>query len=813
MKHSNPLHSAVRKRTAALMALSALVMAQHSVAATPDGVQIRITTDGIPHVRAANWGDLGVGVGYVQAQDALCTLAEAFVTYEGRRAWFFGAEATPARDSTFGRRRNLDLDFFFRAFAEPATLARLRAEQPAGLRALIEGYAEGYNRYLAQARSERGQGAQRACLDEAWVRNITADDLYRRIYAAQVAAGYLRFLPEIVNARPATAATAARDALPLRERLAHRVGEEVGLGSNMLAFGGKATGERGAVLFGNPHWYWGGPDRLYQMHLTIPGRLNVAGATFLGMPVVMIGFNDDVAWTHTVSEARRFGLFELALDPADPTRYRVDGRSEAMTAREVRVEVRGDDGTARSVTRTLYRTRFGPVVDLGGHDAAFGWGRTSAIAIRDVNADNFRVLRHFFHWNQARSLDEFIAIQRREAALPWVNTAAIGRADGRVWYADVGAAPNAPDSLRQSCLTPLAQGFAQLDARTPFLDASRSACDWQTDPRAVQPGAMAAQAMPSLLREDYVANMNDSYWLAQPRQPLEGYPALLGGERRSLTLRGRLGHRIANELGASGAASAAELSRRVRTAVLTPRAYSAEQFKDTLLAQACQQRTVTLPATADAPAAPVDISRACAILQRWSGKADAQDRGVLLWEAFWTVVDQTPDDVLYQVPFSVDAPLDTPSAPRPGPERAAQALAQAVVSLTRQGIALDAPLDSQRFVQSEGRQLPLFGGCHLVGYFTVVCNSDRTNRMGPDALGNSYLQVVHFGPKGVEPYTLLAHGQHEAAVSDGTGAAPVARYTRKDWLRFPFSEEDIARSPGTRTLTLPGLRATAERQD
>ena len=87
----------------------------------------------------------------------------------------------------------------------------------------------------------------------------------------------------------------------LRRMLRVRIGHAPWLGSNGMAFGEAVTGEGQSVLFGNPHWYWSGPDRFYQMHLTIPGTLNVAGAGFLGVPLVMVGFNEQVAWTHTVS--------------------------------------------------------------------------------------------------------------------------------------------------------------------------------------------------------------------------------------------------------------------------------------------------------------------------------------------------------------------------------------------------------------------------------------------------------------------------------------------------------------------------------
>lgn len=782
-------------------------------------VEIRRTTDGIPHLLASNWRDLGYGIGYVQAQDALCTLAEAFVTYEGRRAYFFGADARPARDSTLGRSKNIDLDFFFRAFADEAVLSQYRAQQPPELNESIEGFAAGYNRQLREARRAGGQVQPRACLREAWVREIAPADVYRRLYAAQIAAGYARFIPEIANAQPAGAKTAAvGDPAALRTKLANRVGEQAGLGSNMLAFGGQATGDGGSLLFGNPHWYWGGPDRFYQMHLRIPGRVNVAGVAFLGVPLVMIGFNERVAWSHTVSAARRFGLFDLALDAADPTRYRVDGAVEPMEVRRVSVDVREADGAVHRVTRSFYRTKFGPMINLGAHDAAFGWGSEHALAIRDVNAENFRVFRNFFFWNQARSLDDFIAIQRREAAVPWVNTVAIGGGEGhgggRVWYADMGAVPNVPDALRETCTTPLAQGFASLDPLTPFLDGSRSACDWRVDAQAVQAGAMPTSAMPSLLRQDYVANMNDSYWLSNAHQTLEGYATVLGGERQALSLRGRLGHQMALELVQGGPRSTLALSGQLMREVLTARAYSAEWFKKDLLDQACVQPEVILPAEAQKPGtqsqtAPasgsprrVNIANACEVLTRWPNTANAQDRGALLWDAFWGQLQKIPAAELYGVGFSAAAPLTTPRAPKLTGARAAQALAAAVTSMLDKGWALDMPLGTQRFVRSQGQSLSLYGGCNGPGYFTVACNDDGSYPMGPDSSANSYLQVVSFGRRGMRAHTLLAHGQDESAVDNGAGLAPVARYARKDWLRFPFSEEEIARDPQLKRVVL-----------
>lgn len=263
-----------------------------------------------------------------------------------------------------------------------------------------------------------------------------------------------------------------------------QVGGHEGVGSNMIGFGTGATGGDSPLLFGNPHWYWRGPDRFYQAQLTIPGQVNISGTSFLGIPVILIGFNNDVAWSHTVSTATRFGFFELKLASGDPTSYMRDGAAVKMKAANITVQVKQDGGGVVPVTRTLYKSEYGPLINLGALSPALAWSQTTAYAIRDINADNFRLFRNWHRWNTAKSLDEFIAIQKEEVAIPWVNTVAVGRGAAKAWYADIGAIPNVSPAQMTDCTTPTGQmlnaGVASL-ARVPVFDGSRSACDWQTD--------------------------------------------------------------------------------------------------------------------------------------------------------------------------------------------------------------------------------------------------------------------------------------------------------------------------------------------
>ena len=236
------------------------------------------------------------------------------------------------------------------------------------------------------------------------------------------------------------------------------------MGSNAVAIGtaGSADHTHG-VLLGNPHFPWVDTERFYQAQLTIPGKLDVTGASLFGVPLVLIGHTANFAWSHTVSTAFRFTPYQLTLVPGDPTSYLFDGTPTKMQQRTVSVTVKGsrrqaDDGAAHDVLDPL---RAG-VQQHSRHPAA--WTLTTAFAIRDANVDNFRVFNHFFETDQAQSVAQEYAILRKYQGIPWVNTIAADRT-GHAMYADIGTIPNVPNSLAQQCNTALGAATYQA-ART-----------------------------------------------------------------------------------------------------------------------------------------------------------------------------------------------------------------------------------------------------------------------------------------------------------------------------------------------------------
>src|SRR3712207_3552836 len=331
-------------RTPLLLSLLLLTTIGASTAHARDyDADIRRTAGGVPHIKADDYGNLGFGHGYAFAQDQLCTLADTIATVRAERSRYFGPDKGWGET---GQINNLKSDFFFKRINDSKVVEGLVAQRPprgprSELRSAVKGFAAGYNAYLRRTGVDKLPDSR--CRGGAWVRPITEMDLYRRYYMLSLRASSVNFLTGFVDAVPpgeVQPQTKSPSPAELRMRMQQDpvLGDDASsLGSNAFGIGRKlTTGGRGIVP-GNPHFPWHGHERFYEAHLTIPGELDVTGASLLGAPVVNIGHTRGVAWSHTVSTARRFTPYELRLAEGDPTSYVVDGRTEKMRTRTVTV--------------------------------------------------------------------------------------------------------------------------------------------------------------------------------------------------------------------------------------------------------------------------------------------------------------------------------------------------------------------------------------------------------------------------------------------------------------------------------------------
>ncbi len=761
-------------------ALAAALLAGAAAPAAAAGYRAEIarTAHGIAHIRAADWGGLGFGEAYAYLEDNLCLIADKVVTVSGERSRWFGAEGTT--NVAFNDVPNLESDVFFRAAFDMPELRKRFARTSPAFREMTAGYVAGWNRFLAE---HPAASRPEACRGAEWVRPITVDDMLRLNEEKMIQASGGAWLRQTTGAAPPSA-PAAVASLGFPAEL-----DSFGLGSNGWAFGRELTANRSGLLLGNPHFPWEGTNRFWEVHLTLPGKYDAMGVAIGGSPGVSIGFNKDVAWTHTVSTDRHFTLFELQLDPKDPTAYLVEGRSIPMTRASVSVPVKGE---AAPRTRTLYATIYGPMVTAP--QQGLTWSRARAYAMKDANRNNLRGADTWLDIARARSVGEIRATIERTQGIPWVNTIAADRA-GDALYADVTATPNVDDAKLKACAPPSGLGPIAAALRVYILDGARAACDWAPAGAPDTAGLLPGASMPALVRADYVANSNDSYWLANASAPMTGQPAIVGPTGNAQNLRTRSGIATIEERAKAGGID----GEAVKAMLYANRNHAAELVGDDLLAL-CRE-----PGAAPVvDGKPVDLAPACVVLARWDRRMDLASVGAHVFLEFWRDAEKLT--TAWATPFDASAPATTPRGLKRDPATAAAirlALAKAVARLQAAGVPLDRPWGEVQLATRGGFNIPVHGGDSADGVLNAQ-QAKLVNGVGEVPVhGSSYIQIVTFDAKGPVADAILTYSQSTDPASP-VFADQTRLHARKGWVRLPFSAAAIAADPAVTRKVVSG---------
>ena len=366
-------------------------------------VEVVFDDRGVPHIFAATEDDAYRALGFVVARDRLFQMEAQTRAASGRLTEWAGPRALELD------RRSRALGLVWGAERKYAAYDR----SSPGFRA-IGAYADGVNAWITQMRP-RDLPVEYRLLNAS---PIAWEPIHSLFFFSRMAltlgfndASFRRLHAESLVGKPAADAlfpvnspiqlpiqpnglrTARFDTSPIpppgkgnpgawavlnaRETLAQELGvrhrSESGdaIGSNSWAVSPRRTASGHALLAGDPHLDLSLPSVWYEMHISVPGKLDVAGAGFPGVPGVVIGFNRDVAWTFTNTGSDVDDYYaETVDDTTHPSRYMVDGKWRDI---ERRVEsYRGTDGAALK-TDTLYFTHRGPMTRRLGEWLSMRW--------------------------------------------------------------------------------------------------------------------------------------------------------------------------------------------------------------------------------------------------------------------------------------------------------------------------------------------------------------------------------------------------------------------------------------------------------
>jgi acyl-homoserine-lactone acylase len=702
----------------------------------------------------------------------VCVIANDVMTVNGDRSRYQG-----------GGDGNLQSDIFHKGLLTDENLALFTAAQSANEHDFSRGYTAGFNRYLR----DHIDDLPSSCAGKPWVGPITEDDLARLTVGLGIRYGLGWFKQDIANARPPgqEIAFSQTDLVGIDPEELYDF--DVGIGSNAIALGSEVSESGRGILFGNPHYPWRGSSRFHMIHTTIPGELDVMGASLLTTNRVAIGFNKDIAWTHTVSTALRFTLYELQLNPENPMEYSYAGEFRPIKPQSVDVEVVDEQGQITVQQQTIYMSHFGPLVV----SPALPWNARVAYSIRDANVANTRNVATYDALNVARSVDDIEAAISMQG-VPWTNTIAADR-HGTALYADISVTPNVDAELLDRCRVMV----EHMPARIVILNGAEPDCEWKNDQRSAVPGALPAEEMPRIKRLDYVTNSNDSYWLSNPDAPLEGYSPIIGPERTARSLRTRAGLNFMQEKLAENARLGPDDLQEI---IYSQRNYAAELLLDDILSL-CEKT----PGAVQLEETKIDVGPACEALAHWDRRQGNDSRGAQVWTEFWRGARRIPG--VYETPFDVNDPVHTPSGiaieNAEVTQAVLQSLAKAQLTLENAGIELDARWGDVQYAERHGTRIPIPGGQGWAGMFgMIMANLAKDKGYTPIIHGNSFIQVISWDEEGqLDPRGMLTYSQSQEPESPHY-ADLTQLYSEGKWIRFPFSEEDIQADPNLVVLEL-----------
>jgi acyl-homoserine-lactone acylase len=668
-------------------------------------VTIRRDTFGVPHILAATEEAAAFGQGYVTAEDHILELARLLLKARSEEALYFGDKFA-------------DSDLTIKELRMYESSQTGYEKSPPLIRMVLDAYAAGYNRYIEQHRAELPE----------WVKPVTGIDILahsRRVLIVE-------FSMDLRQLRTATRrTTTAKNATTIEEPNSY-------YGSNMWAIGKARSASGNALLLGNPHLAWSGSQIFHELHITVPGKINISGTTLIGTPGIAIGFNENLGWSHTVNTHDSDDVYELTLDPKDKYRYLYEGHSMPLQKYELSIQVKTAAGV-ETRKKDSYWSHYGPVMR---------WEEGKAYAFKSANIEEYRFIEQWNQMNKARNLAEFRRALDMQA-IPMFNICYADK-EGNIFYIFNGRFPDRP------------QGYNWAGT----LPGNTAATEWNN--------ILPQNRLPLLVNPagSYVQNCNSSPWYTNLRAIIDRKQFPEDLTPNSNSLRTQLSLEMLE--GDNSITLDEVLKYKFNMKLLL-----ADRVKDDLLKIAKGQ-------TVDG----VNLDEAVEVLQRWDNTVARDSKGAMLFTSFVNKYSPTAKPA-FKVEWDERNPASTPQGI--GDKAAAlKALVAAVKQMKEKYNTLEIAWGELHRLRRGNLDVPIGGATGEYGAFRIVGYETAKDGKYVANGGDSYVLAVEFTSPPTA-YSIVAYSTTDDPKSKHH-TDQSALFAQEKWKRAWFTEEDIAKN-------------------
>ncbi|WP_445666607.1 penicillin acylase family protein [Fodinibius sp. AD559] len=618
----------------------------------------------VPHIYGQSFEELGYGFGWVQMKSYGNDILKLYGIARGHGAKFWGEDYLPS-------------DRLLHRVGIPQRAEQALGEQPTELRKYLKAFAAGMNDYANKHPQAIDENVRQ-------VLPVQAEDLIRHTQ---------RLMFTFVAWSGSQQPIMGFDGMPT----------DALIGSNTMAIGPSRSESGNTMLLQNPHLPWNIPFmRFYEAQLVGPDS-NLYGSTLIGVPAIMIGFNQQLGWSHTINTADVFDTYRLKLEGKG---YHFDGDTKSFDESTKILRVRGEDNELKRDTLEIKRSKHGPVIQSTD---------SSAIAVRTLMFERHGVLQQFWEMGRAQNFDQFQKALK-QLQLPMLTTT-YADGDGHIYYLFNGQVPERPFGDFGDWQKPVAGDTS----RTVWSDIH----DFEELPSVLDP------------ESGFVQNSNSPPWFATKPSPLNpnDYPEylspewLLPREQRGLEM-----------LLADQSISFEELVEM---------RYSSKML---LADQVISDLTSTAKTSSDS------LTRvAASVLEGWDQRANADSKGAVLF-TFWALEQckgHFTNFCNFKEPWNMANPLETPNG-LTEPDSAAALLGKVARKVQDQFGRLDIPWGE---VMRLSDDIPGTGapGDPLGVYHVIEYRSTDYKNYRP-AFGDTWSAVIEFTRSGPRAEVLMSYG-------------------------------------------------------
>jgi penicillin G amidase len=368
---------------------------------------VEVTRDGVgvPHIKAENEADLYRAQGYVQAQDRLFQMDLARRQASGTLAEVVGQAA-------------VDTDKFFRTFSLRHAAEQSWEGYDDEAKQVLEWFAEGVNAYIDEVKGTSKLAYEFKLLGyspEPWT---PVDSLTIGKYMAYDLGGNWNLqafrhwalqnyseeqLDELMFEYPENGASIIEANLNNQIDIAGMFNTDVlpaeFNGSNNWVVSGELTESGKPLLADDPHLGLSTPSVWYQMHLQSPEQ-NVSGVIFAGIPGIILGHNEEIAWGVTNVNPDVQDLYIETPNPENPYQFKYDDEWYDATVRKEPIKVKDGETVDFEVVETIH----GPVIS---NVMMKDTGATAVFSMQWTALQPTRELQAILGFNKATSWEEF----------------------------------------------------------------------------------------------------------------------------------------------------------------------------------------------------------------------------------------------------------------------------------------------------------------------------------------------------------------------------------------------------------------------